>query len=319
MHINIIVPAFNVARYLGDAIRSVIGQTHPDWTIVVVDDGSTDGTGRVARRFADPRMKVIRQDNAGVSAARNRGMAGCDGDAVLFLDADDWLAPDALAALARALAADPAAVAAVGGFARIDLAGRCQAPRPPMGGDLLRPLLHANRFLNGGHVLARRSAVRRAGGFLHHLSFGEDWEFWVRLAMQGRFAALPNARPVLFARERRDGACHPRAADPAAYRPPMQAIFGNPALQARFDPPALQRLRSRAEAEASWTAGRALLRQGRITTAWPWLLRSIVRLPRLRRIALLTAVSASAALPARWMVSYATVDPDQRTHRPAQA
>ena len=73
MRIAIVTPAFNVAPYIGDAIVSVLAQTHRDWTMAVVDDGSTDATAAVAARFAYPGMRLLRQANAGVSAARNRG------------------------------------------------------------------------------------------------------------------------------------------------------------------------------------------------------------------------------------------------------
>ena len=93
-----------------DAIRSVLAQSHGDWSMVVVDDGSTDATAAVAASFGEPRIAVVRQDNAGVSAARNVGIAAALASrttpgAVLFLDADDWLAPNALRVLADTLGA----------------------------------------------------------------------------------------------------------------------------------------------------------------------------------------------------------------------
>ena len=174
MRIGIVVPAFNAAPWIGDAIASVIAQTHRDWTLVVVDDGSVDTTVNVVARFDDPRIRVIRQANAGVSAARNRGIAALSGrnDALLLLDADDWLAHDALSRLANSLAASPGAVAAVGAYAFVDT-GRWR--RPPAG-DVLERLLVRNLFANGGHLLLRTTAVLAAGGFLTGLTYGEDWE-----------------------------------------------------------------------------------------------------------------------------------------------
>ena len=112
MRIAVVTPAHNVAAYIGVTIASVIAQSHPDWAMLVVDDGSTDRTAEAVAGFADPRLRLLRQANQGVSAARNRGLAVADGEAVLFLDADDVLAPDALARLVRALEAAPDAVAA---------------------------------------------------------------------------------------------------------------------------------------------------------------------------------------------------------------
>ncbi|HBK04821.1 MAG TPA: hypothetical protein DDZ81_03035, partial [Acetobacteraceae bacterium] len=77
MHIAVVVPAYNVAAFLGDAISSVINQTHADWSLTVVDDGSDDNAEAVVARFPDPRIRYIRQPNAGVSAARNAGIQAC--------------------------------------------------------------------------------------------------------------------------------------------------------------------------------------------------------------------------------------------------
>jgi glycosyltransferase involved in cell wall biosynthesis len=128
MHIAVIVPAFNVAPFISDCILSVLRQTHSEWSLVVVDDGSTDATAVLAGGFRDERIRLIRQDNAGVSAARNTGIATALSrpivvDAFLFLDGDDWLAPDALAALADTLCRTPRAVAACGRYARVTRQG----------------------------------------------------------------------------------------------------------------------------------------------------------------------------------------------------
>ena len=114
---------------------SVLAQTHRDWSLVVVDDGSTDGTGDVAAGFADRRIALIRQPNAGVSAARNRGIGELldRSAAILFLDADDWLAPDALSRLAATLDASRGAIAAVGAICSRAVADRSPPAlrRPP--------------------------------------------------------------------------------------------------------------------------------------------------------------------------------------------
>lgn len=311
MHIDVIIPAFNVAPYVGDAIRSVMAQDHHDWTLTVVDDGSSDATARIATATRDSRLRVIRQDNAGVSAARNRGLDAASGDAILFLDADDWLAPDALTRLGRGLNAAPDAIAAVGGFVRIDGAGRYHPAAPPPDGDLLHTMLIGNRFINGGHVLLRRTAVRAAGRFHEHLAFGEDWEYWVRLAITGPFAAAPGTGPVLFTRIRRGGACHDRAIDPRAYDPCIESIYAAPALADRLGPFPMQRLRRRTETEVAWTIGRAWLNRGAITNAWPWLWKSATRNPRPRRIAALAAAWAMLTLPGAAAAWCRLIDSDQ--------
>ncbi|WP_431268382.1 glycosyltransferase family 2 protein [Dankookia sp. P2] len=110
--VSILTPAYDVARLVGAAVDSVLAQDFPDWEMIVVDDGSRDGTAEAVAARRDPRIRLIVQENAGVSAARSRAMAEARGEAILFLDADDWLAPDALSRLLAALAAAPEAVGA---------------------------------------------------------------------------------------------------------------------------------------------------------------------------------------------------------------
>ena len=164
---------------------------------------------------------------------------GGRGDAALFLDADDWLAPDALSRLAAALDASPDSVAAAAPM-HSSIRAR-SAPRRPA--TSCAGLLVRNLFANGGHLLLRAEAVRRAGGFLPGIAYGEDWEFWIRIALQGPFAATRGRAPVLFVRQHPGGACRRLGFDAAAFAPCMDAIFGNPALVARFGPARLAALR----------------------------------------------------------------------------
>jgi glycosyltransferase involved in cell wall biosynthesis len=303
VRIGIVTPAFNAAAWIADAIRSVLAQSHHGWTMVVVDDGSTDATAAIVGGFADAGIRLIRQANAGVSVARNRGIAaflGSDlavttedaGDSLLFLDADDRLAPDALSRLAAALDRSPGAVAAVGGYT---IAGRRGIRRPPSG-DLLDRLLVRNLFANGGHLLLRRSAVRAAGNFRAGLVYGEDWEYWVRLALQGQFVAASGRDPVLVVRQHANGAYHRLACNPSAFAPCMEAIFSNPMLIACVGPRHLAAIRSRTDAENRWIIGRELIRHGRRSEGRAWLRRSIVGNPSLRRC-VLAAVTMLPLLP----------------------
>ncbi|MEJ0015064.1 MAG: glycosyltransferase family A protein [Acetobacteraceae bacterium] len=287
MDIQLVIPAWNAARWVGDAIASVLAQTHAAWRLLVVDDGSTDKTADVVARFADRRISLIRQPNAGVSAARNAGIRWGSGDpapgGVLFLDADDRLAPDALARLVAALSAAPGAVAACGACGFSD--GRTL--RAPPAGDLLPGLLVRNLFANGGHLLLRGEAVRAAGEFRPDISYGEDWEYWIRVALQGPFATVAGRAPVLFVRRHAGGAYRRLAADPAAFVSCMAAMFGNPAVLARFGQHRLAAIRRRADAENAWIIGRELLRHGEVPSGRSWLRRSVAAAPGARRAALL--------------------------------
>ncbi|GGC61069.1 UDP-hexose transferase [Siccirubricoccus deserti] len=303
--VSIIMPAHDVARFIGVAVDSVRAQDFADWELLVVDDGSRDGTGAVVAARRDPRIRLIRQANAGVSAARSRAMEEARGEAILFLDADDWLAPDALDRLVLALAAAPEAVGAHGGYAVMEEAAAPGdaplrlRPGPLPAGELLEMLLVQNLFANGGHVLLRHEAVRRAGPFLQHLRYGEDWEYWIRLALQGPYAAAAGRAPVLFVRQRRGGAYHRMARDPAAFAPAMAAIFENEALAERLGPARLAALRRRSEAENAWIIGRELVRHGERAVGLERLRASVAAAPSPKRALLLAAAHALPMLPRR--------------------
>jgi glycosyltransferase involved in cell wall biosynthesis len=313
VRVGIVIPAYNAAHWVGDAMASVVAQTYGDWRLVVVDDGSIDGTSDLVARFADRRITLIRQANAGVSAARNRGIAELFGEApsryppptkggrtfavsaVLFLDADDWLAADALARLIDSLGATPDAVAAVGPYTDGTHVQR------PLSGDILPRLLVRNLFANGGHLLIRAEAIRAAGRFRTDIAYGEDWEYWIRIAVHGPFAVTAGRAPVLFVRQQDCGAYRRLAANPESFVPCTEAIFTNPSLLARFGPVRLAAIHRRTEAENAWIIGRELIRHGHSREGRIWLRRSVRAASSLKRIALI----ATSVFPIGPFVPYA--------------
>ena len=108
---SIIIPAYNLEDYLSDCLQSIQAQTFDDIEVLIVDDGSTDGTGRVAQDFADrdSRFKVLRKENGGVSSARNLGLDRAVGEFVWFIDGDDYIHPESLAWLNHLFEESPAA------------------------------------------------------------------------------------------------------------------------------------------------------------------------------------------------------------------
>lgn len=303
--VSIVTPAFDVAPFVADAIASARAQGMAAWEMILVDDGSRDGTARAAEHAAegDPRIRILRQGNAGVSAARNAGIAAARGESLLFLDADDWLAPDALHRLTAALQAAPGAALAYGPWAAMAEAARpgdaalAVKTSPFPAGDVLDRLLVRNLLVNGGHALVRRAALDAAGGFRPGLRYGEDWECWVRLALGGGFARVPGRAPLLFVRERSGSAYRRMARDAEAFAPAMEAIWGNPALAARLGR-RLPRLRARAEAERDWVVGRELIRHGARAEGLARLGASVGAAPGPRRVALLAAAHLLPMLPA---------------------
>lgn len=308
LRIGVVIAAYDVAQWIGACLSSLRDQTHADWTAIVVDDGSRDATAAVVAGFANARIRLIGQPNSGVSAARNLGLAEIAGDAILFLDADDWLAPDGLARMAAALSANPSAAAVWGPYAL--MAGTAVPGDPPQRvmrprlrcANALEKLLVGNCFANGGHVLVRHSAADRIGRFDTSLSFGEDWEYWVRLALAGPLVPMPGAAPVLFVRQRAAGAYRSRVADLGAFGPAARVIFSNPEIHTRFAPDYLEALYHAGLAEKAWIAGRAMLDAGRRGDGLGLLRWSVRERPTLRRLALLLALYLQGAhvLPVGW-------------------
>ena len=291
LRVGVVIPAYQAEATVAVAIASVVAQSHKDWAIVVVDDGSTDGTAAHVPT-GEPRVRLLRQPNGGVSAARNAGLAALPPvDAVLFLDADDWLAADALARMAAALAACSAETVAVAApHAVVDEDGRVVRVRPVpfRAGDIRRRLMVRNLFVNGGHCMIRAGAAAASGGFRTDLRFGEDWEYWTRLAARGPFGVAPGRGPVLFARSRAEGAYCRLVRDPDAVRRCLDAIHPPPS-----------RLRARAETEMAWTVGREELRAGLTSSALGRLRRAWLRAPSGRRLALLLYAHAMRRAPVR--------------------
>jgi hypothetical protein len=199
----------------------------------------------------------------------------------------------------------PAAVAAAGPFAVVPEGAspaapspiRVKAPRFVPGEDILERLCVQNPFANGGHLLLRREAVRRAGPFLAHLRYAEDWEYWIRLALQGPWTVAPGPEPVLFLRERAGSAYRRMARDPASFGPAMDAVFANPALRERLGPGRCAVLRRRAEAENDWILGREMIRHGDHPAGLRRLRASVAAGPSARRALLLAAAHALPLLP----------------------
>ena len=183
--VSVVVPCFNQARFLGDAIESALSQTHERVEVVVVDDGSTDGTAGVAAAYPD--VRLVRQANAGLAAARNAGLAASGGAYVAFLDADDRLRPEAVAAGLACFAAHPESTFVSGDHVRTDAEGR-EIPKPgagDVGPDPYLSLLRGNYVGMHAAVLYRRGPLVAAGGFDEALAVAEDYDLYLRLARDG--------------------------------------------------------------------------------------------------------------------------------------
>lgn len=199
--VSVVVPSYNAGRSLDETLRSVRSQTHLSLEIIVVDDGSTDDTATVAQRHADadPRLRVIRQANAGVAAARNTGWRAATADIVALIDSDDLWAPDKIEKQLQALALGGPKVGLVYCFFnRIDaegIMGREWNPEP-YSGDVLDRILEDNFVGNGSSMLVRKDIIARCDGFDNSLHAAgaqgcDDYLFCCRAAEICHFAVVP--------------------------------------------------------------------------------------------------------------------------------
>ena len=178
--ISVIIPAFNAAPYLAEAIRSVLVQAYRPLEVLVVDDGSTDDTPVVARSFGSP-VVCWSQVQAGVAAARNAGVERATGNFIAFLDADDVWAADKLARQHDALAADPSLDAAFGHVQPFFEASKTDP-------GLVGPVLLGH---TPSTMLIRTDALRRIGPYNASLPLAESLDWFLRAqAAQLRYVVL---------------------------------------------------------------------------------------------------------------------------------
>ncbi len=189
--ISIIMPVWNGEKYLAAAIDSLLAQTFTDFELLVVDDGSTDRTPEILRAYADPRLRVLRLDHAGIVVALNHGMSQARAEWIARLDADDLSLPRRLELQWQAVARRPRAVlchTAVTFFGDENLViGESRLPRSrsftALRLCLRSPIVHST-------VLFKKSVALAVGGYLPEERHAEDFSLWGRLLEQGEFIAL---------------------------------------------------------------------------------------------------------------------------------
>ena len=189
--VSIVVPCSNGGRFLDALIASIRGQTFRDFETIIVDDGSTDGATREKLASLPADIRVIRQDNAGLSAARNAGFRAASAEIVLPLDCDDTMEPAHLAETVPLLQAAPAGVGFVFTYERL------VGARSGVAEFYFNPFdqLFVNRL--SYCLLLRKSAWQRAGGYDEAMRDGyEDWEFNIRLMKCG-YQGICLAKPLV--------------------------------------------------------------------------------------------------------------------------
>ncbi len=193
----VVIPVYNKAPYVARALTSVLRQSFADWELVVVDDGSIDGSTEVIARYTDSRMRVVRQDNAGVASARNRGVAQTSAPFVAFLDADDWWEPTFLQEMDALIRRHPGAGLYSSRYWIVRRGQRSVAAlnveRDFEEGEVDYFGLYAQTLcmpLCTGSVCVPREVFDKAGGFRPGVRLGEDFLLWAGIALENKTVVI---------------------------------------------------------------------------------------------------------------------------------
>lgn len=185
--LSVIIPAYNAAETIAVALDSLRAQTRGDWEAIVVDDGSTDDTAGHVELLAkaEPRLRLVRAAHGGVSAARNQGLEAALADWLLYLDADDWIAPDFVEVMCAAAAESREVSAVYCDWLRVTPTGSYPVEQYESPGADLFALL-ADRCIFAIHsCIIRKELVQSIGGFDTSLRTSEDWDLWMKAARTG--------------------------------------------------------------------------------------------------------------------------------------
>lgn len=293
--VSVVIPAKNASAYIGETIASALAQGDVG-EVIVVDDGSTDDTIAIVRAVRDPRLRMMSNDSAGVSAARNLGAHHASGDWLLFLDADDRLRPGAVTALLAAARGAPRAVLVYGDYNTIDSEGRQIGRRDLLkgrskpSGDVLTRLAAGNFIVNGGIAIARAEAFHAVGGFDVSLRYCEDWHCWCRLAAIGEFEFAPKL--LLDYRVHTANTMNAAVRTPQDFFPAVARVFDDGLILARLPEGTAGSLRRAAEIHLVTYSAMQAVRFGRYRQAFAYLAmigrRSLGSLPRAALRVLLT-------------------------------
>jgi glycosyltransferase involved in cell wall biosynthesis len=195
--VSVMTPVYNGARYIEEALDSLLAQTLQDWESVVIDDGSTDDTPSILRKYTDPRIKVHRQANGGEAAARNAALDRAAGEYLAFLDADDLYNPNALAAMTGYLDANPQVGAVFSDGIICDEKKqpllRITEQRPGIyTGEILEALVLDPSVVSVPICTMVRLATVKENGirFDRDLVIGPDYDFWIQVARFTKFGYL---------------------------------------------------------------------------------------------------------------------------------
>jgi glycosyltransferase involved in cell wall biosynthesis len=200
--VSVIIPTYNCAHYLEQAIESAMNQTYRDLEIIVLDDGSTDNTSEVVRKYGTD-IRYIRQANAGLPAARNRAIESSSGEFLAFLDSDDWWEPSKLAEQVPILEGDPE-LGLIYTDLRVvhddgEIIPSFLASRPLATSGYVFDRLLQSGFILPSTVLMRRTCLDQVGMFDESMRSHEDIELWLRVCQKWKVALV--SQPLTHRRQ----------------------------------------------------------------------------------------------------------------------
>lgn len=193
--ISVLMPVYNAERYVAEAVESILGQTFTDFEFLIVDDGSTDGSLAILRRYAeqDNRIRLISRPNTGLVIALNEMLGKARADLIARMDADDIAMPGRFAAQVAFLRDHPEVVCVGGRQQIIDASGRpLWVYHPPESDPEIQEVALSGRCpINHPSAMMRREAVLEVGGYREEMMPAEDLDLWLRLGERGQLANLP--------------------------------------------------------------------------------------------------------------------------------
>lgn len=198
---SVIIPLYNKAPYVRKTVESVLRQTFDDYELVIIDNGSNDGSSEIVASFTDPRIRIVRlEENVGVSNARNKGVSLSSSPYITFLDADDWWEPTFLEEMSGLIKRHPDAGIYGTGYYIVKNSKKRLAPigvdEGFVEGEINYCAVYAKTLcmpLTSITAAMPRSIFDEMGGFKSHLKLGEDFDLWVRIALRHKVVFLNKA------------------------------------------------------------------------------------------------------------------------------
>lgn len=199
MKVSVCIPVYNGEKYITQAVASVLNQTYMDFELLIVDNHSTDHTVEKVRRFSDERIRLIKNDkNYGMFENWNICLRQARGEYIQLLCADDFLAPGCLAAKAEILEKYPDTALVFSASHVVDAHGKEILKRRPFRGSMIcdgskmaeKSFHRGNIYGEPSNVMFRRKVIEKAGEFSDNFFYSGDWDYWMRLSMQGRVAYI---------------------------------------------------------------------------------------------------------------------------------